>query len=454
LLTARNRIPVHATASLDQVPIAPGRWPVLGHTMSLLRRRFGFTSSLAPLGDLVKVYLGPLPTYVVTSPDLVHQILVADAKKYDKGMMFDRFRPFFGNGIAMSNGTFHDTQRRLVQPAFHVNRISGYAPVMAQTAAELAESWQAGEVVAVDRAMQQLAVVVVGRTLFATELGEALITEAQRSMPVVIHQGMIRALSPGFVAHLPIPGNRRFDEAIGRLRDLVQDVINEGRGTPDDRGDVLSMLLSAKDAETGEAMTDEQVQDEVVTLLTGGIETTGLALSWFFHEVARHPEVERRWHEELDEVLAGRGAIHTDVPKLPYTNRIAREVLRRYPIWLLMRRTNTDVVLGETLLPKGTEITISPHAIHHDPRFFADPDRFDPDRWAVDHPAPPGAYLPFGDGNRRCIGNHFALTEIAVAAATIGSRWRLVALPDKKVRVKVTGAAYPDQLPMTAVARP
>ncbi|MFD1052307.1 cytochrome P450, partial [Kibdelosporangium lantanae] len=145
------------------------------------------------------------------------------------------------------------------------------------------------------------------------------------------------------------------------------------------RGDVLSMLLAAKDAETGETMTDEQVRDEVVTLLTGGIETTGLALSWFFHEVAAHPEVEQRWHEELDSVLAGRGATHDDVPKLPYTNRIAREVLRRYPIWLLMRRTNTDVVLGGIPVPKGTEITISPHAMHHDPRFFPDPDRFDVD---------------------------------------------------------------------------
>ncbi|TCO45333.1 cytochrome P450 [Actinocrispum wychmicini] len=444
---------MHATATLDQVPVAPGRWPVLGHTMSLLRRRFGFTSSLAPLGDLVKVYLGPLPTYVATSPDLVHQVLVTDARKFDKGVMFDRFRPFFGNGIAMSNGTFHDTQRRLVQPAFHVNRIAGYTPMMARTAADLAGSWRAGQVVAVDQAMQQLSVVVVGRTLFATELGETLIAEAQRFMPVVIRQGMIRALSPGFVARLPIPGNRRFDEAISRLRGSVQDVIDEGRGTAGDRGDVLSMLLSAKDDDTGAGMTDEQLNDEVVTLLTGGIETTGLALSWLFHEVARHPDVERRWHQELDEVLAGRAVTHADVPNLPYTARVVREVLRRYPIWLLMRRANTEVVLGGTRVPAGTEISFSPHALHHDPRFFADPGRFDPDRWAPGKVLPPGAYLPFGDGNRRCIGNHFALTEIAVAAATIGSRWRLVPLPGKKVRVKVTGAAYPDRLPMTVVPR-
>jgi cytochrome P450 len=444
---------VNSSGTLSAVPVAPGRWPVLGHTPSLLRKRFGFTSALAELGDVVRVYLGPLPTYVVTNPDLVHRILVTEGRKFDKGIMFDRFRPFFGNGIAMSNGPFHDSQRRLVQPAFHIKRIAGYTAVMARVAQAVAESWQPGQVIAVDEAMQELSVKIVGQTLFATKLGGAAIAEAQRSMPVVIKQGMVRALSPGFVGRLPLPANRRFDQAIDRLRRIVLDVIAEGRAQQADRGDVLSMLLSAADAETGEAMTDQQVYDEVVTLLTGGIETTALALAWLFHEVARRPRIEQRWHEELD-TLGGRPVTHDDVPKLPYTNQIAREVLRMYPIWLLMRRTNTEVRLGELTIPPATEVTISPHALHHDPRYFPDPDRFDPDRWDAGEAAPPsGAYVPFGDGGRKCIGNHFALAEITVAAAAIGSRWRLVPLPDKKVRVKVTGAAYPSQLPMTAVAR-
>jgi cytochrome P450 len=391
---------------------------------------------------------------VVTSADLVHQVLVTDGKKFDKGIMFDRFRPYFGNGIAMSNGTFHDAQRRLVQPAFRINRIAAYTVAMSTAAQDMAASWQAGQVLAVDEAMHELSVTIVGKTLFATELGSAAIAEAHRSMPVVIKQGMVRALSPAFVTRLPIPANRRFDEAISRLREIVRSVITEGREQQADRGDVLSMLLAAKDADTGEAMTDGQIYDEVVTLLTGGIETTALALSWMFHEMARHPEVERRWHRELDEVLDGRAVTHDDVPKLRYTSQIAREVLRRYPIWLLMRRTNTEITLGGITIPPGTEVTISPHALHHDARFFPSPDLFDPDRWDSEATAPPsGAYVPFGDGGRKCIGNHFALTEIAVAAATIGSRWRLVAVPGKNVRVKVTGSAYPSRLPMTAVPR-
>ncbi|MBP2330713.1 cytochrome P450 [Kibdelosporangium banguiense] len=444
---------MESTGAPTALPVAPGRWPLLGHTPSLLWQRFRFTLSLAGLGDVVKVYLGPLPTYVVTRPDLVHRILVTEGCKFDKGIMFDRFRPFFGNGIAMSNGPFHDSQRRLVQPAFHVKRIAGYAEVMTRVARSVAESWQPGQVVALDEAMQELSVKIVGQTLFATGLGRAAITEAQRSMPVVIKQGMVRALSPGFVGRLPIPANREFDQAIDRLRRIVLDVIAEGRAQQADQGDVLSMLLAATDDDTGEAMTDQQVYDEVVTLLTGGIETTALALSWMFHELARHPLIEQRWHEEIDG-LGGRPVTYEDIPKLTYTNQIAREVLRRYPIWLLMRRTNTDVRLGDVTIPPSTEVTISPHALHHDPRYFPDPDRFDPDRWdPANLSPPPGAYVPFGDGGRKCIGNHFALAEIALAAAAIGSRWRLVAVPDKKVRVKVTGAAYPSQLPMTAVAR-
>jgi cytochrome P450 len=435
--------------------VAPGRWPLLGHTPSLLRQRFSFTSSLRDRGELVKIYLGPMPAYVVTTPELVHRVLVTDAGKFDKGILFDRFRPHFGNGLAMSNGGFHLRQRRLMQPAFHRERIAHYASTMVEAASETSAGWQPGQVVQADQAMQRLAVSIVGRTLFATELGTAAIAEAQRSMPLVIKQGMIRALSPGFVAMLPIPGNLAFDEAIARLRTVVTEVIAAGRAEGTDNGDLLSMLLLAKDVDTGETMTDQQVYDEVVTLLTGGIETTGLALSWLFHELGQHPEVEQRFHAEVDEVLGGGTPSADDLPRLGYTRQIVNEVLRAYPIWLLMRRTNADIELGGAHLPAGTEIVFSPHALHHDPHNFPDPDRFDPDRWAPGRVGeiPKGAYVPFGSGVRQCIGNTFAQTEIALVATTIAANWRLVPVPDQPVRIKVTGAAYPSQLPMTAEPR-
>jgi cytochrome P450 len=436
------------------VPVAPGRWPLLGHTPALLHQHFRFTSALPDLGGVVKIYLGPLPAYVVTRAELVHQILVQDGGKFEKGALFDRFRPHFGNGIAMSNGSFHRRQRHLVQPTFHRARITHYAATMVRTATDLTDSWQSGQTVEFDRIMHELAVTTIGSTLFCTDLGQAAIAEARRSMPIVIKQGMIRALSPKALERLPIPGNRRFDRAIVRLRRIVDDVIATGRADGTDHGDVLSMLLLARD-DAGEGMSDQQVRDEVVTLLTGGIETTALALSWFFHEIARHPDVERRFHAEIDDVLGGRQVTAADLPRLEYTRRITNEVLRDYPIWLLMRRTLAEVDLGGARLPPDTEVVFSPHALHHDPRYFPDPNRFDPDRWAPDRASalPKGAFVPFGAGARQCIGNTFAQTEIAIVAATVANRWRLVPVPGRPVRVKVTGAAYPSQLPMTVQAR-
>lgn len=436
------------------VPVAPGRWPVLGHTTALLRRRFGFTEGLHAHGDLVRVYLGMLPMYFVTTPELTHRVLVADSASFGKGAMFDKFRPFVGNGLVNSGGAFHLRQRRLVQPAFHHERIAGYAEKMETAVSRLSDSWRPGEQREINEDMQALAVTIVGEALFGTEFGRTAIEEARHSIPIVIRHGMVRALSPAFVGPLLVRGNRQFDRAVRRMRAVVGGLITEWRASGADRGDLLSMLLMARD-EDGEPMTDQQAYDEVVTLLSAGIETSALALAWLFHEIARHPEVERRVHEEVDQVLSGRRVTADDVPKLTYVQQVINETLRMYPIWILMRRTLRPVRLGGVGLPAGTEVTISPHALHHDPRLFPDPYRFDPDRWSPDRAAavPRGAFIPFGAGNRMCVGNAFAQTEMAVTVATIASRWRLVPVPERPLKVKVTSTAYPARLSMTAVPR-
>lgn len=430
------------------VPVAPGRWPFLGHTPALLRQRFAFTSSLHEHGEIVKLYLGPAPAYLVTSPRLTHEVLVTAGPKFRKGAMFDKFRPFVGNGLVLSNGDFHRHQRRLMQPAFHRDRLAAYAEIMRRAAAGLSDSWRPGEVRMIDEDLQGLAVTIVGEALFSTELGKEAIEEARRSIYLIIQQGMIRALSPKFVEKLPIPGNRRFDEAIGRMRSIVLEVIREWRAEGVDRGDLLSTLLLA-------GMTDEQARDEVLTLLTAGIETTALALAWTFHELGQHPEVEARVHAEIDEVLGGRPVTVENLGELTYVRQVVDEVLRRYPLWMLMRRTLEEVEIGGVRLPEGAEVIVSPHALHHDPASFPDPDRFDPDRWSPERAAelPKGAFVPFGAGNRQCIGNRFAQNEIVITVATVAARWRLVPVPGRPVRVKFTSAAYPDSLPMTAVPR-
>ncbi|MEV6830372.1 cytochrome P450 [Amycolatopsis sp. NPDC051102] len=430
------------------VPVAPGRWPFLGHTPALLRQRFAFTDALHEHGEIVELRLGPAPVYFVASPRLAHEVLVTEGPKFRKGAMFDKFRPFVGNGLVLSNGDFHLRQRRLMQPAFHRDRLAAYADIMRRAAADLAATWQAGEAREVEADMQSLAVTIVGEALFSTGLGKAAIEEARRSIYVIIQQGMIRALSPKFVEKLPVPGNRRFDEAIGRMQEIVLEVIRDWRREGTDRGDLLSTLLLA-------GMTDEQARDEVLTLLTAGIETTALALAWTFHELGRHADVEARVHAEVDAVLGGRPVTVEDLTRLTYVRQVVDEVLRLYPLWMLMRRTLTDVDLGGVRLPEGAEVIVSPHALHHDPASFPDPDRFDPGRWAPERAAavPKGAFVPFGAGTRQCIGNRFAQNELVITVATVAARWRLVPVAGRPVRVKFTSAAYPDSLPMTAVPR-
>jgi cytochrome P450 len=438
------------------IPVAPGRRILLGHTPSMVRRRVGFTSSLRAHGDIVRIFLGPLETYFLTSPELVNHVLVAEGTSFSKGIIFDRFRPFMGNGLVMSEGDFHLRQRRLMQPAFHGARLAAYADTMVRVTTELTGTWRAGEVRRLDADLQRLAITVVGETLFATELGRRAVAEARRSIPVVLKAGMIRALSPKFLEHVPVvPANRRFDRAVERLRRVVQEVITGWRATGEDCGDLLSMLMLARDPGTGEAMTDHQVHDEVITLLTAGSETSAVALTWLFHELARHPDVERRARAEVDRVLGGRAATFADVAKLDYLRRIVSEILRMYPIWILMRRALRDVELGGVLLPAGTEVMFSPYSLHFDPRFHEDPDRFDPDRWLPERAAriPKGAYVPFGAGGRQCIGKAFARTEITLVAATVLAGWELLPVPGVPVRVTVTSAAYPARMPMTVTPR-
>jgi len=440
----------------SDAPVVPGRRPVLGHTAAMLRRPLRFLSSLPAYGEVVKIYLGPLPVYMVTSPELAMRLLAADADNYDKGIVFDKMRPLFGNGLATSNGEFNKRQRRLVLPAFHRTRIASYAETTMTTLTEESISgWRAGQQVAMDEHLQNLVLSIAGRTLFATELGQDVLDEIQRSVPDLLDNVLVRAFSPKFVERLPIPGNRRFDAAAARLREVIPRVVLAAREAGTDHGDLVSMLLLARDEDTGEGMTDEQVHDEVVTILTTGAETTSVALAWFFHEIAQQPEIERRFHAEIDQVLAGRAVTFADLPRLEYTQRLVNEILRRNPPLILMRRTRADVTLGGISIAAGAEVAVSQHTLHRDPRWYPDPDRFDPDRWlpARAEKLPRGAFIPFGAGARLCPGHLFAQTEIAAVAATIAARWRLVPVPGAKVKPRLAATMQPNRLPMTVLPR-
>ncbi|MEU4766268.1 cytochrome P450 [Actinosynnema sp. NPDC023794] len=369
-----------------EVPTVPGRLPLLGHTAAMPRQRLAFTSQSRNHGPVVQVYLGKLPLHVVITAELAHQVLTGDTDKFDKGIFVDKLRRAFGNGLVSTDGEFRRRQRRMIQPAFHRGPLTRYSETMTALAAELANSWRDGQVLELDRVMQDLAITAVGRTLFSTDFGPSVSAEIRAHTPALIRLGVIRALSPAALEKLPIPANRRFDRAVAHVHRVVDDVVDSARG---DRDDLLSVLLNARDVSSGAAMDRQQVRDEAE--------------------------------------------------------------LRRYPLWLMLRRANTSVSLGDVRVPAGTEVGFSPHALHHDPRYYDDPARFDPNRWLPERAAlPKGAYVPFAGGLHRCPGHAFAPLEIAIVAATLAARRRLVPVPGEPVRPKVTGLLYPNRLPMTA----
>ncbi|MEJ3749933.1 cytochrome P450 [Actinomycetes bacterium KLBMP 9797] len=437
-------------------PTAPDRLPLLGHAVALRRRPLDFLQDARRLGGLVKVYLGPRPAYLVNDPDLVRHVLVTEARRFDKGAFFDKVRAIVGNGLVSSNGAFHLRQRRLMQPAFHRQQIARYAQIMSDFLTEWSASWRPGQVLSVHDEMHEIALTLIGKTLFSSDLGAEAVAEVKRSIPIIRDGVTRRTLSPVEVLEkLPTPANRRFEQAVVRIRRVIDEVIEAYRADGTDRQDLLSMLLRARDADTGEAMTDAQVSDEVVTIMLAGSETTANTMAWTFYRLGRHPEIADRVAAEAAEVLGGRRVTFDDLTRLEYAGRVLNEVVRLYPLWLVMRRSVSPVALGSVTVPPDTELILSPLAMHRDPTLFTDPMAFDPDRWTPERAAaiPKHAFIPFGSGNRQCIGDAFGWTEALIALVTIASRWRLEPVPGRPVSEAVAATVYPSQLPMIAVPR-
>lgn len=415
-----------------------------------------FLESLREQGDIVRVFFGPLEVYVVLRPELFHEILVRKSGAFRKGRLLDKVRAFLGNGLLTSEGEFHHRQRRLMQPAFHRRKIAEYVNLMRRNAERAIAGWRPGQVVDLQEIVDDLALRNVSEALFSAELGRLAHDEVLRWMRVVMRGAAIQTLAPDLVQRLPTPGNRRFVEANTRFRRVVDEVIRSYRSDGVDRGDLLSMVLAARDEETGRGMTDAQARDELQTLLLAGAETTASAMGGLFDEVGRHPAVAKRLHAELDEVLGGRPLGYDDIARLNYTRAVVDEALRLdLPVWMTMRRTAEEVSLGGTRLPSGAEILLSFPVVHRDPEIYPDPLAFDPDRWLRHRPRdlPPGAYMPFAAGSRKCIGDHFAWMELVVTVAVIGARWRLEPAPGDRPKRVYRTVTRMSRLRMVALPR-
>jgi cytochrome P450 len=422
-------------------PVAPGRLPLIGHAVPLARRPLAFMDGLRAHGKVVRIHLGPVPAYVVTDPELTRTVLVTESKSFPKGgQLIEALRIFFGDGLGtVLDEELHRRNRRLMQPMFNRVHVAGRGDAMIALVRELVGRWPEGEARPVFEEMNELMLAAFLVALFGTELPGEVGREFPRLLPEIMRGTIRQTVLPGWLAGLPLPAQRRYRAAMARLRQLVDETIDQyqRREGDEERPELFRTLMTARDPETGEGLSRGQLQDEVISLLGGSVENTGTTLAWALYEISRNPEVERKLHEEIETVCEGRPLRTEDLPSLDYTRCLLQETMRCYgPVWLITRRTADPVTLGGYHIPGDTDVVYSPYILQHDPAVFPDPYRFDPDRWTSDRGSsvPRGSFMAFGAGHRQCIGESFAWTEMMIVLVEIASRWRLTVASDHRVK--------------------
>ncbi|MFJ6378900.1 cytochrome P450 [Kitasatospora sp. NPDC092039] len=421
-------------------PLAPGALPGLGHAGALLRDPLGFLGSLGRHGGVVRIRLGPRTVCVVTDARLVHTLLVALAHDCPRGAVQDTLRTAFGDGLLMSEGQAHRDRRRIIQPAFGPDRMGEYLAVMQQVTEERAARWRPGQVLDVAKEMNHLALEIVTRSLFDARLSEDATVAFHRALPDLVKGQIVQSLYPNpALARLPLPVNRRFDDAVRVLNRVVDQAVN-GRaataGAGAGRRTLPALLRAATDPATGCPLTEADVRSEAITMFGAGTETVSTTLTWLLDELLRHPEAEARILAELDEHLPA-GSVPTPeaLARLTYTRSVTQEVVRLHaPNAFLMRTAQVPVELGPYRVPAGTELLYSLTALHRDPVRYPEPMSFRPERWQDGGGTGRPSFLPFGAGKHKCIGEAFAWAELTVAAAAILRRWRPVAVPGARAR--------------------
>ena len=414
------------TASLPLPPGPKGR-PISGNLPEYARDQLGFLTRCArEYGDVVRLRFFNVRLLLLNHPDHIERVLVRDNRNFikDRGER-SGFR-FLGEGLLTSEGDFWRRQRRLAQPAFHRERINAYGETMVGCAQRMLKDWRGGEARDVAGEMSRLTLEVVSKTLF----GDVPASEREQvgaALAVILDRftGGILFKVP---EKIPTPANLRFRRAVRRLEGVIYGIIERRRRSGEDTADLLSMLLSARDEETGEGMSDKQLRDEVMTILLAGHETTALNLAWTFHLLAEHPEAEAKLLAELGETLGGRTPNVSDLPGLPYAGAVVKESLRLYPpAWGFGREALAGCEIGGYRVPAGTQVVFSQWVTHRDGRFFGRAGEFAPERWldGSTDGLPTYAYFPFGGGPRLCIGRQFATLEPVLLLATVARRFRL-----------------------------
>jgi cytochrome P450 len=402
--------------------------------LAFRRDPLGFLERVArEHGDMALIRLGPQRVYLLNHPEHAREAFVTRHRAFEKGVGLRRAEQLLGKGLLTSEGELHRRQRRLVQPAFHHERVTGYAAEMSRCALAVSARWAALDEAAradldLHREMLRLTLAIVGRTLFASEVEEEAETIGRAvATCLALFQRLATVPFAEVIERLPLPGTRRFRRARAELDTVVHRLIVEHRAADVDRGDFLSMLIAAGDEEAaGARMSDQQLRDEAITILLAGHETTANALAWSCWLLGRHPDAAAQAVREIDDALGDRGPEPADMSRLPTVRGAFAEALRLYPpAWVIGRRATEDTTIGGYAIPRRAIVLVSPYLLHRDARFFADPERFDPGRWLNDRANPRLAFVPFGAGPRICIGEQFAWLEGVTVLATLLRRWSI-----------------------------
>ena len=385
-----------------------------------------------------------LPVCYLAHPDYIEDVLVTRNQSFIKGVGMRVNPRFFGRGLLTSEGELWRRQRRLMQPAFHRRQIGRYGRVMVECTQKMLAGWKTGEIRDFHCEMDHVTVEIVARVLFNLDLTDHIgkLEATARAVHARIARGPALVYA---MRYLPTPANLRYLWTVGRLEKVIYQIIRRRQACGRPGEDLLSMLLEARD-ENGEAMSERQVRDELMTLIGAGNDTTTLTLCYAWYLLARHPEVEARLVAELDEVLGDRPPGVEDLGRLTYTDKIIKETLRLYPpVWAFVREATEPFEIGGYRLPARTNFVLPPWIVHRDPRFFEQPHDFRPERWTeeLERQLPKFAYFPFGGGQRTCIGSSFAKMQTSLMLATVAQQFRCRLATGFELRLRPTITLQP-----------
>jgi cytochrome P450 len=445
----------------------PGAWPLLGHAPALLRDPLGFLAAAYQAGDVVALRLGPKAAYLINGQEALKQILVADAARYDKGFQFDQLRRLMGDGVGTTaDPAKHRRQRRLLRPAFDHARVETYVSIMARAAQEASRRWPTVPSIDAGAEMRALSMSVVARAMFDVGAGSSDESPAARTVlaafPTLVAGMGRRAILPiRLLDRLPTRGNRAFDRALSDLNVLADRMIAERRAAAAADPAVahtgrclLDTILAARDDDL-RGMTDEQVHDEIMTVLLAGTETTAGTLAWILHVLADDPELQGEVQREADQVAGASLPSPGDLGAMLLTRRVVAEVLRLYPAgWILGRRPMQDTTVADATIPAGAQVLLNFYGVQRDPEIYPDPDRFDPGRWRDGETDPPRPhFLPFGLGPHVCLGEGFAMSQILATVAVVFSRYAVRPVPGSAVRPVARVTLHPGVVPLIVEER-